>query len=703
MRRKLKPYFLILILALALGPALPALGEHRQLVAEGAAEGWFTAAALGEGLCLSSPYGETAYVLPQGQVSALATRQGKAQGGALIALADGIYRLPRGSDGLTQVLDHQGQPGQGALPLAVPGETAADWADWYIASAGFNGDSGLLFMQRLSVSSYDQWLMRYDGATGQAEARKLKGSRDFSVYAYRGEEFLTLRYNAKDFSQTLCVYSWAKAEDTRELWRFPSGESPKGLCYDPAGDAVYYMLGADLMRLPLGSAPEKVGELPYETQLSKGVLLSSRHYVAAGQGNLVYLYDLEAGSALEKLTIWGGSSQEPGCQAFLAAHPQAAVSFTELPAESALFAQKLITGEVNWDLLCLSTGYYDLARLIDKGWWQELSGSAVLAQEAARLYPQIAACVTRDGRLCAWPARLTLVQALSYREEGPLPEPLPETFDQWLALLLDWPEALWEAKPLEGSDPQAALLEMYFRRYEGEARLRGETPDYSSPQVPAALARLARAAQSIEAWSNGDGQQPYLFCLDTPPFGSRVLPLPLGQGAPLYGELTVYLINPASPNQALALAYLEACAQHLAAPEQITLFDGPHLPVEMADYAQRLADLQGERTALETRLELTEDAGKRREAEEALAKNTRALQRLEAQRYRYTAQDIAYYQAQIAPRLAFLPPSLFAPTPQGDGEVERLVRRYLQGQLDAAALSREVSRMAQMAARENGG
>lgn len=675
---KKKSCFFLLLMIFSCLFALSALAESRQYILDQNYE--YMTKLDEQTVVFASYYGRTISLdISDGAVTVLQEEASKVLS-RILSLSGVLYHTPARTPDF--------------IPFVSDGETIRldddtdKWSDWYICTSACQ--DGAIFMQKLSYSSNQQWIMRYDLATEAVETFEIKKDNvDVAVYGYKGNQFLTYRYDAENGGVDLCIYDWDAKEWVQTLAYFPN--FPQGLCYSATFDAVFYTEDNRLMKLPIGGKPEQIAELTYGAKTTVSVILQDRYYIIHGDDGLVCVYDLQGESvAPETLTIWcGGTAIKDGYSQFMVDHPSTAIAFEDAPNWNDL-ALALINREANYDILCLSTNSGDLQAMMEKGYFVDLSQSEALAQQAMLFYPGIADAVQYDGKLAAWPMELSIFWqnwgCFDGRWSG---VPLPETFDDLLDMLLDWPEELENVKPFENDAIEQELLTMYLYRCEQEG------VDFASPAFVETLAKIRQAAAVAERLvDHNDPEQPFLFTGDASVWNYRLLAVPVSDMGinSLYGSLTVCLIHPGSEHIDLALEYLEACAQ--AQAETITLYDKPWGPVENPGYAERVAEWQEKQNILEARLaEMPED----KDLQAEIQQHEDALEDIEANRYSMTAEQIANYRDNIAPRLVFPQPSPFEHYGIGaDEQMDGLIKRYLSGQLAAESFASELSRIMQM-------
>lgn len=167
-------------------PAFSVLAESRQYALDQSYE--YMAKLDEQTIALSSYYGRTISLdITDGTVTVLQENAGKALS-KILSMPGIVYQMPAGSPDF--------------IPFVGTGETihldddTDKWSDWYICIAAYQ--DGAIFMQRLSYSNNKQWIMRYDLATEAVETFEIKRTDvDVAVHGYKGNQFLTYRYDTE--------------------------------------------------------------------------------------------------------------------------------------------------------------------------------------------------------------------------------------------------------------------------------------------------------------------------------------------------------------------------------------------------------------------------------------------------------------------------------------------------------------------------
>ena len=156
--------------------------------------------------------------------------------------------------------------------------------------------------------------------------------------------------------------------------------------------------------------------------------------------------------------------------------------------------------------------------------------------------------------------------------------------------------------------------------------------------------------------------------------------------------MTVFVINPASPNRDLALAYLETYARNLSPHERIQYIPAEATPIEQESYRQDRALLLEEEAGIQRALT---QAG----PDESMQLHARLeavqldLANLEKHRYATTAEMIEKYKA-LTPYLRIRTETRLNFFAADSREMIGLLNQYAEGAID---LDRFIARYAAMA------
>lgn len=349
-------------------------------------------------------------------------------------------------------------------------------------------------------------------------------------------------------------------------------------------------------------------------------------WVALISHGTFYLQRLEVNQGIRELTLspafYSGWDQNA---AFLSEYPDVALRFADWwmlgPSNKEDYAQALTDLEA--DILDCPYSYTLWQEMKDEGYAADLSASALLAQAISDMYPAYRDACTREGKVVGIPyagsldwttqqiSKTALLEHTGLTDDQ-LPESfldLPETLNHWLA---QSPRASFDGEPLDRSVAHKlceAFIEQYIAFYEG----RGEPLFFDTPLFRAGLALRDQvpdlpSAAKEGAWHN---VVTYGGASFSPSQAPSILPLSLDAEHPYTLQITLNLmfVNPNSPNQDVAIAYLESAIQSMPPQRQVLWTPGDWQPLLNPDYEATLAAFADEIDLLHAKIKAFEDGG----------------------------------------------------------------------------------------------
>lgn len=496
---------------------------------------------------------------------------------------------------------------------------------------------------------------------------------------------------------------------------------PEGgqVCLETAG-TVYLCRGQDTNPLP-------VAKISAGTPGGFACLVDGRYLSLRAAGGITTVTADLGGLEPVVLTFAGGVSISPQDNpAFAQAYPLVTIRSRSDPPGTD-YAVELITGLHAADIYLFDAASPQYRAVISKSYALDLSQSETLTEAAASYAPFLSeALYTPDGALAAVPmgdinAPLlyeVYLEAWRVANLGPLPATAQELLDVCIAfsrrddLLSDG----WRFFLSDVGDAAAfkrEMLQLVLQTYLAEFARDDGSVEIDTPAFRALLAKYEEALPAMERIAaetaplppEYDVEQVAQTCLLSQP-GAMLLPeddlgiatafLPLTvtmDAAPVIeANVTVFVINPASPNRELALAYLETYAQNLTQYERIQYIPAEAAPIEQEHYHPDKALLLEEEAGIQGALA---HAG----PEEAIALNSRleavrlGLANLEKHRYATTAEMIEKYKA-LTPYLRIRTETRLNFFAADSREMIGLLNQYAEGAID---LDRFIARYAAMA------
>lgn len=511
-----------------------------------------------------------------------------------------------------------------------------------------------------------------------------------------------------------------------------NGSYLNNLTYDRESDTAYYCGDATIYAVPLATGESRVSAyLPVNAWSGSDTTFAaiSGGMIVYANGDGTYVRRLDAPEmAAGALTVAneGGTTKH---MAVVAEHPELNVTLaSEYPQTMEELTTAMVSGTGSMDVLCLTTSYNPVERLIDKGYAADLSGYPELMAVAGRMDPRFTQSVMRDGKLYALPVALSTntlgVNAEAMEKLGLTESDLPAT---WLEFL-DFAANYYYDYGEENAD--VALMDLNMRRslfqMIRDQYVAAQLRDTGSVSFDTPLFRkLMQALEAIDfteldpyevkgdkIWEGNDANEFYekqqLFtryseasprAMDQSGYGRSNQPLILrldSETEPVLPvSMTVMIVNPRSTRIDQAAAYLTAYAGHYEAEtENIMFFPDQNDPVPNSYYEVQKQSYEESLRDVDSRIEKAD------ESEKASLRETREqiqgyLDELENQRMSVTEEMIQAYREQVAPYL-YVTPQTPLTNPESSNELDTLTSQYLDHAIDLDTYIREMNQRVRM-------
>lgn len=511
-----------------------------------------------------------------------------------------------------------------------------------------------------------------------------------------------------------------------------NGSYLNNLTYDRESDTAYYCGDATIYAVPLATGESRVSAyLPVNAWSGSDTTFAaiSGGMIVYANGDGTYVRRLDAPEmAAGALTVAneGGTTKH---MAVVAEHPELNVTLaSEYPQTMEELTTAMVSGTGSMDVLCLTTSYNPVERLIDKGYAADLSGYPELMAVAGRMDPRFTQSVMRDGKLYALPVALSTntlgVNAEAMEKLGLTESDLPAT---WLEFL-DFAANYYYDYGEENAD--VALMDLNMRRplfqMIRDQYVAAQLRDTGSVSFDTPLFRkLMQALEAIDfteldpyevkgdkIWEGNDANEFYekqqLFtryseasprAMDQSGYGRSNQPLILrldSETEPVLPVImTVIIVNPRSTRMDQAAAYLTAYAGHYdAETENIMFFPDQNDPVPNSYYEVQKQSYEESLRDVDSRIEKAD------ESEKASLRETREqiqgyLDELENQRMSVTEEMIQAYREQVAPYL-YVTPQTPLTNPESSNELDTLTSQYLDHAIDLDTYIREMNQRVRM-------
>ena len=449
--------------------------------------------------------------------------------------------------------------------------------------------------------------------------------------------------------------------------------------YDAAEDSLYLFTDTDIYRL-MGDmqSPRLIGYLPalgYPSRVLGGLQPLPGGLALAFSNNVYRRPRDEAGlrDATPLAIFQAGSLGDPSMlPRIMMALDDVTLRMPEGLGGTAYnqqqLAEALITGSLPADILVMGSSFFDLDKLMDKGYLLDLSGSEIIRQHVGEMAPNLRAAFTRGERIYAVPASLGLMpMAVNPVAMEALGLPVPASITGLIDLAEQWLKGPARQQPeysfLAHEDRlKTGLQALVMTSYVDNMLGTGQALTFDTPLFRGLMARLegldTKGLDSGESWEKLPLIEPAVqaeprFPPGHGPGGDRdyrylVLPMAEGQPAAIQANASLVVVMAASQHKEAAQRFVEALiqAQHpvdqaVCKPEATASIDNPDFEagrkrLELA-VDQLTAQVQQAEAAHQTRLQSRLDRAMKDLADyEATA------------RYLITAEELAVFHQLVA-------------------------------------------------------
>lgn len=363
-------------------------------------------------------------------------------------------------------------------------------------------------------------------------------------------------------------------------------------------------------------------------------------------------------------------------------------------------ADILNTKNSDVDILCITPfDTVSLKLLKDKGYFTDLSSSAILSKQVSRLYPGLQkGLTTDDGKIIGWYETVETYlpdAAMDVLEQNGM------TFANTLLEMFQQITQLADAGVFadEGMAPlgypgysRLNMLNMSIERYLNEQQLLGNRITLNNAELQELLSYIvANVPEDEDAFpENEDGYSLYEMDVSMPITTDCHMPMKVGTSSPAAIPASVYVlvVNPYSQHKEEAICYLEYCAQNVYDETQYRIFSDMTEPLVNTYQLERIAELESQIAALEAQEQTAEVKEQLSELRASKA---------EAEKYRYTidTEDIAAWQA-VAGNIVVPEENYFTK------DFRKLVTRLAEGNLTVDGFVQEGNRYFEMVYQERG-
>ena len=565
---------------------------------------------------------------------------------------------------------------------------------------------------------FNYQLVEVNAETGEGRRCGVSGVR--CVSPYREGSLLLLR--AGDGGRyVLSRYDPPSGELTDLPHALPEAEALLGgLAWDAASDTIYCADESGIWRAEVDKPFERVGPHGYGSisEYSQGWALPDGRYALLTDG--VGVIDVAALANAQNVLRLSLNLRDAGtAEVFQAKYPDALLDARYEDLSAAQVAQRIQAGDADTDVYQITVDD-SFGPLVDKGYAASLAPSSEIVQDVASLWPSIRAAITNAaGEPVAYPQslRLSLWEVdtglwRAYFGDEPVPATWASLFDAMLRFEQGpGPEdGHFFVEEWTYKDMVMRVLRAYIEQHD----TRDGPLSFQTPGLREALQALARVneamlARGVTCESEADAF-PYEETMGRslfftfgggndlcPSDSDRLTLLPFGfdegDTPVLCGYLSVLIVNPLSPRQELARAYI-ACATQREADvgRWYRLHPDAAEPVEKPAYAARMQEYEDKIAALEAQMEaLPPDDPSARALQDEADRARRYLDPSDFLRWQVSPKGIEQWRA-LAPHMRFFERSLYVSLEEGpvQAQLDAICGRYADGQMDLDAFLRRL-------------
>ena len=514
-----------------------------------------------------------------------------------------------------------------------------------------NTSSGLFWMMNPNDSEA-ACLCRFDPAKQKLACRSIQLLHDYCVT----EDGSVWIIQAGEKGRVLSSCNWknGKLSKAAVLGRGANG-------FVMHGDSLVWNDRNEIIRRAADGTTETLMNMPFShNNRINSILVDGDLLVNAADSRLACKSISKARESTESLIVLDNHSRDEGSYAFQNEHPDVEVRRNHLGygTDYAELARKMLAGELDYDVLRISTSDIDLRELAEKGCLADLSCSSSLTEAVKQMEPRLLDTVMPGGSLLAVPSDISgsfikyCADNLARTEFSPAD--LPAAYDEFFDFILNWKQAPFKNhnrfRPFF-SDASADLLQALVRTAVADRISRQEPLSFDTEAFRSLLRKCRQAAASAEK-ENGD--HIFFDFAQSPVVDRQTLLLAVEKGSlpDIPVSVDCYIINPMSARLDLAVSYVESCVAQYTPEQKLQLYPAYTGPVKYDGYESFIREWTEQKEALEAQLSAAGEKS-RAKYQKKLDEHMDDLLSGPAE-YLISPEDIAFYKNEIAPRI-FIP------------------------------------------------
>ncbi len=415
---------------------------------------------------------------------------------------------------------------------------------------------------------------------------------------------------------------------------------------------------------------------------------------------------------------------DEGFKIFQSAHPEVTYGRTdEYYSNTSVLAGKLITHELSSDILGLSLTEINVKEIAQKGFFLDLSDSAIISNAMNQMFPTIAAAGMVDGKIYGLPYFVAFdywyADAEAWEQAGLDVSQVPHTFPEFLDFVEAWcerieeePEAYiridseYDASLYNSSYYTLLFTKMLLNEYIMQKAFANEELSFNEDELTPLLERAKELGQRLyeaePAIQVSDEIAGYSLFRSTtrpswPADSNLIVSMRMNEEQPqiIRTIVNVLTINSATASPELCIELLERMAENPGYETKPFLYQNAE-PVEKKSYASDLERTKNQIKETEEKLkDTTLDADEREELEEALSNYQNMLAHADESRYLVSPAQLADYQQNTEHLYVAVSGPLDAGT-DGFNNLTDLEKQFAAGILSTSDFLDQINRLARM-------
>lgn len=564
---------------------------------------------------------------------------------------------------------------------------------------------GIFWLMNVNYSD-EALLCRYDVANQDFSCRTID-----SLHAYCVQDENTIFVVQRGMeNRILSEYHWAD-ESLTQLALLPQGANGFAL----ASDGLIFNVNTEVMKRGMDGKIETVMYMPFPCDSRiNSILVQDDLLTAAFSSQLAVRSLRNADAEKSTLVILNDNASTPGYTGFQQNNPNVEVQFSYLDEypDTIELAQKILTGELQYDVFRISSTDFALETLAAKGYLQDLTDNTSLLESVMQMEPKATEAAMYNDCLFAIPCSIygnyAAYNTDSFSKAGIDMKTVPQSYQSFYDFILSW----------DGGSPQNEEDEFclfsiehenvlpYFLKELLKANIASYTSantsvSFNTEQFRQLLEKCKKAAAFVES---EDVAGYSLFELGTSRIiSSQLLTLSLVENEkpviPVVMEF--YVVNPMSTNKQMAQAYIQECVAAYTPEQKLQLYPEYTEPIISQGYTDYMNQWGNEKETLEVQPAGTTDEAERRSVQDLLDAHIAGKEQRAPEMFDISPKDIAFYKSRIAPYMFVPNTAMMCLTVNDQFAFESAIKRYLNGNTSDDQFISEAESVCKMIEMEN--